>query len=106
MPRRVDAGTFEGAPYYRWTKMYRGTRYRVSCAELGAVVWTKEGSCQKANEWWARKRAELDGAAADPVRVAMKEVEAKIGPAALDYALFSPGPAQDEVLRAIAGRVS
>jgi integrase len=42
--------------------MYRGTRYRVSCAELGLPrdLWTREGSYQRANEWWRSKHATLD----------------------------------------------
>lgn len=41
--------------------MYKGARYRVSCEELGAMVWTKEASVSLANAWWERKLAELTG---------------------------------------------
>jgi integrase len=65
MPRAFEM-SWEGAPAFRWVKMYKGTRYRISCAELGAMVWTKEATAKLANAWWEKKRAELDG---DPVRV-------------------------------------
>jgi hypothetical protein len=62
MPRKYEL-SWDGEPCYRWVKMYRGRRYRVSCADLGLPreAWTKELSYRAANEWWARKRAELDG---------------------------------------------
>jgi integrase len=44
----------------RWVKMYRGVRYRVSCAELGVSLWTQEGSRMAANEWWRKKRIEIE----------------------------------------------
>lgn len=61
---RQFAMTWEGPPAFRWVKMYRGSRYRISCDELG-VERTKEGSYVAANVWWAAKVAEL--AAPDPV---------------------------------------
>jgi integrase len=62
--------------------MYRGVRYRVSCEDLGAMVYTKEGSAKLANAWWERKRAELDG---DPDRVAkVKEILAGEDPHSRD----------------------
>lgn len=52
--------TYEGAPNYRWVKMYKGVRYRVKCSEVPGVVGrTKEASLKAANEWWKRKLAEL-----------------------------------------------
>ena len=45
----------------RWVKMHRGVRHRVTCEELGAMVWTKEGSGRLANAWWQRRLAALDG---------------------------------------------
>src|SRR5262245_44674222 len=62
MPRR-ELMSWEGTPNYRWVKMYKGARYRVTCHELNAVAFTKEGSVSLANQWWLRKKAELDGAA-------------------------------------------
>jgi integrase len=59
MPRACEM-SWEGAPAYRWVRMYRGVRYRVSCQELGASVWTKEATHPLANEWWRRKLAELN----------------------------------------------
>jgi integrase len=44
----------------RWRKLYRGQRYVVSCRQL-EVPETKEASFRAANEWWERKRAELEG---------------------------------------------
>jgi hypothetical protein len=60
MPRQYEM-SFEGPPAYRWVKMYKGTRYRVTCEELGAMVYTKEATYRLANEWWRKKLAELDG---------------------------------------------
>jgi len=57
MPRKYEM-SWEGAPNYRWCKMHKGTRYRVSCDDLKAAP-TKEGSYQAANNWWLRKVAEL-----------------------------------------------
>ncbi len=74
MPRLYEAGTWEGPPNYRWVKMYKGTRYRVTCQELGAMVWTKEATARLANDWWKKKKAEIDGVAvashphAEPLR--------------------------------------
>src|SRR5688500_13038060 len=44
---------------FRWVKMFQGTRYRVTCQELGAMVWTREGSAKLANDWWRAKFLEL-----------------------------------------------
>ena len=69
MPRAVNM-SWEGHPGYRWVKMFRGSRYRVSCQELGAITWTKEFTVQLANEWWARKRIEIEGGSADGIILA------------------------------------
>jgi hypothetical protein len=53
--------SWDGAPYFRWNKMYRGTRYRVTCQELGAMLFTQEGSYKLANAWWEKKLAEVSG---------------------------------------------
>jgi integrase len=45
--------SWEAHPGYRWVKMHRGKRYRVSCDEL-CVPRTKEESRQAANEWWRK----------------------------------------------------
>jgi integrase len=50
----------------RWTKMYRGTRYYVSSRDLGTGP-TQAQSMVAANEWWEKKRAEIDGAKRQPV---------------------------------------
>ena len=51
--------SWDGSPNFRWVKMYRGVRYRVSCADLGLAeqLWTKEDSYQLANQWWQRLTA-------------------------------------------------
>ncbi len=49
----------------RWSKMYRGRRYVVSCRQLGTPE-TKEGSYKAANEWWRQKLADI-GRQADPL---------------------------------------
>lgn len=59
MARKYEM-SWEGPPAFRWVKMFKGVRYRVTCVELKATVWTKEGSVHLANEWWREKRAEID----------------------------------------------
>jgi integrase len=56
-------------------KEYRGRKYAVSCRQLNAPAETKEGSYQLANDWWDRKRAEIDGHAV-PASVAPGTTEA------------------------------
>jgi integrase len=41
--------------------MYKGQRYRVTCTELRAMIYTKEASGKLANAWWEKKVAELKG---------------------------------------------
>jgi hypothetical protein len=60
MPRKYLM-SWEGPPKNRWVKMYKGVRYRVTCDELGAMIYTQEGSAKLANQWWKRKQAEIDG---------------------------------------------
>lgn len=64
MPRAYSM-SWESHPHYRWVKMYKGCRHRVHCSELGLPRdrWTRDGSAVAANEWWTRKRAEVDSAA-------------------------------------------
>lgn len=57
---RLYAMSWEGKPNYRWVKMHKGVRHRVTCDELGAAR-TKEGSYRQANAWWAATLAELNG---------------------------------------------
>jgi integrase len=45
--------------------MYRGQRYTVACSVLGTPP-TKDASYQAANDWWRKKRAEIDGAPLPP----------------------------------------
>jgi integrase len=53
--------SWEGKPYYRWVKMFKGCRYRVTCETLGLGKdrWTKEDSWQAANQWWQDRLAEM-----------------------------------------------
>ena len=58
---RKSLMSWEGKPYYRWVKMFKGVRYRVTCEALGLGRdrWTKEDSWQAANQWWQGRLAEL-----------------------------------------------
>jgi integrase len=59
MPRNYEM-SWEGHPAYRWVKMYKGVRYRITAEELGAPLFTAEASYKLANEWWRKRKAELD----------------------------------------------
>lgn len=67
MPRKQLAGTWEGSPNFRWTRMIKGVRYRLLCRSkrdndeeklntvflnLPETDWTQRRSLQAANEWW------------------------------------------------------
>jgi integrase len=67
--------SWEGSPNFRWVKMYRGVRYRVTCHELGATAFTKETTMGLANQWWLKKRAEIDGPTAERA-ILIEDVEA------------------------------
>jgi integrase len=77
MPRKYEM-SWEPEPAYRWVKMYKGTRYRVSCADLGVARarWSKDESYREANAWWAAKKAELE--AAHPHREELDELARKL----------------------------
>lgn len=60
MPRKYLM-SWEGPPKNRWVKMYKGVRYRITCEELRAMMYTQEGSAKLANKWWEKKKAEIDG---------------------------------------------
>ena len=64
MPRKFLM-SWEGPPNFRWVKMYRGVRHRISCDALNAPH-TKEGSYQAANAWWQSKLATLRAVAVEP----------------------------------------
>lgn len=57
--------TWEGEPQFRWSRMYKGTRFRVNCEQLGLSrnQWTKELSASAANTWWDKKLSECQAAA-------------------------------------------
>ncbi len=60
---RTPMMSWEGHPHFRWVKMHKGVRYRVTCADLGLPEsqWTKNDSYQPANDWWTAKLATLPG---------------------------------------------
>lgn len=82
MPRKYEL-SWEGHPHYRWVKMYRRVRYRVTCEQLNLPnrAWTKELSYQAANDWWLKKRAEIDGqlTAEHPHAEKIAELQQKLG---------------------------
>jgi len=97
MPRKCEAGTFEGAPHFRWTKMHKGVRYRVTCEELQAQVRTKEGSMQLANAWWRKKLTELEGPS--PLQTAFDTTIGRLTPEQLRR-MAEAGRAAEAVLTA------
>ena len=75
MPRKKIAGTFEGKPTYRWTRMVRGVRWRLLCRarkpdeadkpntgylDLPECDWTAARSLDAANAWWEARQYQLD----------------------------------------------
>ncbi len=62
------------AKYRRWYKRYRKARYLVSCREL-KVPPTKAESVAAANDWWAKKKAELDDQRKVPIPSTIKTLE-------------------------------
>jgi integrase len=70
--------SWEGEPNCRWVKCYRRTRYRVTCEEL-RVNRSKQDSWLAANEWWRKKKAELDQKTYEQEHAeAIKRLDAKI----------------------------
>src|SRR5687767_1189672 len=63
MPRR-DPMSWEGAPYFRWAKMYKRNRLKVSGLDLGLPrdQWAEDGSRAAMRAWWRRKGVDIDGA--------------------------------------------
>ena len=57
MPKKYQM-SWEGSPAFRWVKMFKGKRHKVSCKELG-MPKTKIESYQAANDWWSKTVAEL-----------------------------------------------
>ena len=62
MPRSMLMSPKFHCRHVGWLKMYKGKTYRVSCAELGLpeTQWTKQGSYQAANDWWLKKKYQID----------------------------------------------
>jgi integrase len=54
MARAIEKMSWEGPPNFRWYKMHKGVRYRVTCADLKSPVWTKQATVKLANEWWEK----------------------------------------------------
>lgn len=53
--------SWEGEPHFRWSKMYRGVRYRIRCGDLKTPPpWTKDSTASAANLWWKAKNCEID----------------------------------------------
>lgn len=54
---------WEGPPRYRWSKMYRGVRLRVTCAELGLPreQWNSGDSYEAWQAWLRSAEREIDG---------------------------------------------
>jgi integrase len=91
MPRKNSAGNWDGDPNFRWTKQINKVRWRLLCRArepgdedkvntgwlgLPRSQWTKEGSRDAANAWWARNIAatQID----DPEAFAEMEELAKV----------------------------
>lgn len=72
MPR-VVAMTWV-ASQRRWTKMHKGTRYYVSCKELGTDD-TQAASVNAANLWWQTKLDELRSGEPKPVKPGTPEAQ-------------------------------
>jgi integrase len=98
MPRKYELSW--DAKNRRWLKEYRGKKYSVSCRQL-YVPETKEASYQAANDWWTRKRAEIDlaGRAALPPPPPFVDV---LGPFVGDPAVFQD---PDKALEYAFGRI-
>ncbi len=73
MPRRFHMSPEFRGRHARWRKLYKGEQYTVYCSDLGLPeeLWTELGSYQAANEWWLKKKAEIDAG----VRPVPPEVE-------------------------------
>jgi hypothetical protein len=106
---------YDGAPNYRWRKMYKGKTYAVTCEQLGAMVWTKEASGKLADAWWRKKLAEIeeprrlveaqadhlaDRAAAVGVELSLLDTKAKLREAVTDEELLARALARVDELKA------
>jgi integrase len=72
--------SWQGQRLHRWDRMYKGTRYRVTCQQLGLPrdQWTKEGSRAAANAWWLRKKAELDAPGPHPHQEVLNTLDQRL----------------------------
>ena len=89
----------------RWTKMYKGKTYYVSCKTLG-VPPTKGGSIIQANEWWKAKQAETDGmlppSSSEIITDQIRDILGRIGLEGLQR-LVNQGTAAGEMVKIIQG---
>lgn len=106
MPR-LHLMSWEGHPNYRWVKKHKGVRYRVTCQELGAKFLTKEATAALANEWWLKKKAEIDGPSSER-GILIDEAEMNLHPMVIageaanriiDALVEDPRAATDEEIR-------
>ncbi|MBX9679724.1 MAG: tyrosine-type recombinase/integrase [Gemmataceae bacterium] len=80
MPRKSEM-SWEPKPAFRWRKMFKGTMYRVSCAELGLPEnqWTELDSVALANEWWRKRVSEISPTLPSPKKNEENVVVADLG---------------------------
>jgi len=100
MPRIYEM-SWEGSPNFRWVKMHKGVRHRVSCEELG-VPKTRQESYQAANEWWRKQKGVAEKAVLhDETKELLKELERRASYAATHDPSLLPAiqAEQAEVLR-------
>ncbi len=94
MPRKNIAGSFEGAPNYRWVRMVKGKRWRVLCRSqrpdetakpftgylnLPESQWSQTASQAAANAWWENHFDQLSKPTVPPEKQeAIADIERKI----------------------------
>ena len=64
MPRKFLMH-YEGSPQFRWYKTYKKTTYKITCDDLNAPR-DELLSYQQANQFWLKKKAEIDLASISP----------------------------------------
>lgn len=62
MPRKFHMSPEFRGRHARWRKNYNDKKFTVYCSELDLPeeLWTELGSYQAANDWWIKKKAEID----------------------------------------------
>jgi len=61
----------------RWRKIHKRQLFQATCEELGCPA-TKEASYRQANDWWRRKRAELEATPTHPLKPQLELLERRI----------------------------